>query len=394
MANFPTDIMLAATFFLTFGLELWRFLLLGRLGLKWNWQGGLRYPYYLPFVAIWTPLGAVLNTFLLWVIYSAWRSVLNRPAPLSIYLGGGLFVGVVGWIAVTTYVICRKVQEERKRLARKEEVPFPAKLARNLAFLGGLGLLGFLFPFFPHLTPFLILLGSSIFFLLSSAFLGRPIPLSGWSDLAGWLREKEGESWGRFAPREQVGVRIFIEGEGLLVRRGQVVELRGEEIAGAGPDMVRELARRMLDRARLTEIVQAQEGLRKRDDLATDLPDLIVRNLDKWQKYREGLAAAKDPQGESLSREEQEKRLRGQVRQVLDRELGTRLRSLLYWHYDLPEEEVRLFVTRMPWPDLKPMISWQEYLGLFLSVWARQEAPKVEELPMDLEELTDELEGV
>jgi hypothetical protein len=57
-----------------------------------------------------------------------------------------------------------------------------------------------------------------------------------------------------------------------------------------------------------------------------------------------------------------------QVRQLLRRELDRwQLYDLFYWHYDMPQDDIRLAVTRYPSYDIKPMLDWAEYAGLFLT---------------------------
>jgi hypothetical protein len=346
MENFDTNLMLFFAFALTFVIELVRFRLLRSLNLSLDWQGGWRYAYYLPFLAGCAGLGSGMAVFFTSLVSRVWSWIITRNQPTPLYMGGFFLVLLAGIIFALLYAAMRKVKTMQEL--------FPTLVLFVL-----LDLALFLWK------PTRFIFGGTLVLIVTSA-LGRLLPFSGWEDLVDWLRS--GDTEGGKPVRDQVGVRLFIEAEGMLVRRGGRLELRGEEISGPADGRVETLARRLLERSRLTEIIAAQERLLQRKDLPKELPPIIAQNVAKWYARQDLLSQETGPKGKKEEQFEKE------IGNVLDQHLGDWLTSLLYWHYDLPEDEVRLFVSRVPGADIKPMIDLGEYFGLFLSWWERNTA--------------------
>lgn len=311
-------------------------------------RGGQRYSYYVdfsltlplifPMLAI--PL-AILSTLL-------WRRVLLLPAPWNLYIGTAFVLGLFCLVAILLYRAMSRVMELREMI-------------RPLLLISAVATFCFLFQ------PLRFIVCGAFFFLLTLA-LSPKVPFTSWNDLVDWVSGARGEVEGAPSSRDNVRVRVFLETEGILSRRGDRVELRGEQIAESNSDPVASLARRLLDRARLTEIVAAQERVHLRKDLLAEIPQIIVQNLGKLAARREALSQS------DLDPEKKEEELTKAVREVLEKALGGRLLSLLYWHYALPQEEVSFFVSRVPQADLKPILSFEQYLGIPL-VWYERRRP-------------------
>ena len=324
--------------------EVFRYYCFTRLGLSWQGRGGHMYSYYVDFslsLPLVVPLMAITVTIMATLF---WRGVLGLPAPLNPY--ATMLAGMLVFFmhAVLIYLALKKIMTF-------------SEMARALFLLAGLGTACFIIP------PLRCVFGGTFFFLLSLAF-SRTIQFTGWSDLPQWL---DGDQ--ERAKRDRVQVRIFWELEGVLTRRGNHLELSPELVTAPDGDHVAALARRLMDRARVSELAEGLERVQKRQDLLAELPDLVARKLDKVYARKVALDQT------DLPKAEKEAQLRQDIRRALDQELGPRMLSLLYWSYELPEGELRFCVTRKPMNTLKPILTIEEYLGIPLSWYARRPRP-------------------
>jgi hypothetical protein len=311
------------------------------LGLGMPGRGGHRYTYYVDYsmsLPLVVPMMAITVTIVSTLL---WRRLLALPAPLNFYVGLFFVLGMLCFFALLLYRALSKVMRLRAMVS-------------TLLFLAVLETVCFIFQ------PLRFLFGGTFFFLLTLAF-SRPVRFTRWEDLVAWIKSDEAAEKRHPTSRDGVRVRIFLEAEGVLSRRGDRIELQGEEITEADGNPVAALARRLLDHTRLTEVIAAQERLHRRKDLLAEIPAIIAPNVAKLAARQEALS-----QGEGSSEQKAEK-LEEAVREVLSQALGGRMLSLLYWNYDLPQQEVQLCLTRAPQADLKPIISFEEYLGMPLS---------------------------
>jgi hypothetical protein len=348
MESFPNDILLFLTFALTFILEVWRYSILRNLGLNIFWPAGWRFAYYLSYLSICAGLGSGLTTALMFLVNRAWIGIQALKQPL--YLGAPFVVVLVGVPTALIYAAA----------IRAERAAGGSRSTRRIVFLllgvVSVELIVFLFK------PLRWIYGGSLLWLVSSAF-GETIPFTGWNELVDWLKRRQ---QGQASQAEGIGVQFFIEAEGVFIPRGNGVELRGDEIAGSLGTRVQSLARRLLDRSRLTEIVPALDHLRQRNDLLTVIPDWVAENLERWGALKQQLEHDR-----GVKAEQKKEKLDSAIRSSLEAQFKDQLQSLLYWHYDMPDDEVRLFVSRAPQPTLVPLITFRQYLGLFLSWWMR-----------------------
>lgn len=333
------DLLLFFTFVLAFLLEVLRFQRLGVLGLSLAWTGGWRYAYYLRFLAGLGSIGPILAVLVTWMLTLVWNWLLTALPPLAPYLAGLFAVALAGAIAFLFFKALLKVRPLRRVLPL-------------LAVLTLLDVTCFI------LEPLRWLFGGTLIVLVTSA-LGDVLRFTSWKDVVAWLDRPPEESEAARG-RDRVRLLVFTEAEGVLARRGDHLELQGEQIAGSEGDPAVALARRLLDRTRLTEVVAALEEARRQQDLLAQIPPLIARNLRSLYAYQQSLSA------EEGTAEEKQGRVVERIRALLDQSLGERFRSLLYWNYDLPDEEIHLSLSRIPRVEIKPMVTAQEYMGLFL----------------------------
>lgn len=349
MEKFPNDILLFLTFALTFILEVWRYSILRNLGLNIFWPAGWRFAYYLTYLSLCAGLGSGLVTVLMSLLNHAWIGIQSMRQPL--YLGAPFIVVLVGVPAALIYAAA--IRAERAAGGSRSV----RRIVVILLAVVGIELVAFLFK------PLRWIYGGSLLWLVSSAW-GEPVPFTGWSELVDWLKKRQQGQLGSAAGG--IGVQFFIEAEGIFIPRGDGIELRGDEIAGSLGTRVQSLARRLLDRGRLTEIVPALDHLRQRNDLLTVIPDWVAENLERWAALNQQLE-----QDRGVKAQQKKEKLFSAIRSSLEAQFKDQLQSLLYWHYDMPDDEVHLFVSRAPQPTLVPLITFRHYLGLFLSWWVR-----------------------
>jgi len=348
MERFPTEWLLYLTFFLTFVLEVVRFFLLRALRLNLPGRRPWSFAYYLRFLGLCAGLGSVAATVLMLGMNWTWAFALSRRPPGSLYLSGFFLIILAGVVAGLLYATLGKVKPGKDMFGL-------------LAFLTLLDMACFVWK------PARLLFGGT-FFLLVTGAAGRLVRFTGWSDIANWLNPNKNKK-GKPEPsqKDTIKVCLFIDVEGTLVRDGKEVVFQGEQIRGASAARRAEkLGGALLDRARLSEIIAAWESLRTRKDLLVQMPAFISDNLNKLVAIRETLSQ------QDLPKDRKEALFLDAVRTLLDQRLGQHLQQLLYWHYDVPQDSVRLAMTKVPHVDLKPLISGREYLGLFLSWWAQR----------------------
>jgi hypothetical protein len=380
--------MLFIGFAVTFLLEVLRFFCFSALKLNLSWEGGLRYPYYLPWATATIGIGSGLNVVLVAALDWVWLSCWDLPSPWSLYTCGLFLVVLAAVVAGLFYVVKLKIEdwkdsisgkpkgEKREKSTADDEES--GRLLKMLAFVTALALLCFIVQPLRGIT-------GSILIVLATSAAGQMVRFSGWDDLVQWVtRPAEDEEQPAARKNERVKVRLFCVAEGYLARRGERLELVGEQLAAPDDDPVAALSQRVLDRSRLTEVIRALDRVDQRDDLLAEIPALIARNLGKLAARQEALSQAGGPVGEN------EARMQATVRNLLDQELGDQMLSLLYWHYDLPGNRkqnkgrdagkekdkdkgwLRFSVHRLPQVGMKPLITFHEYLGLFPSWWARR----------------------
>jgi hypothetical protein len=321
--------------------EVFRYACFTRLDLAWQGRGGHMYSYYIDFslaLPLVLPLLAITVTI---VATLFWNGILALPVPLNPYatMMAGMLVFFLH--AVLLYMALKKI------MSFSEMAPMLFALAALETFCFIVGPLRFVF-------------GGTFFFLLSLAF-SRTIQFTGWEELPKWLDGDEGRP-----KKDGVKVRVFLELDGMLMRRGPSLELSPELVAPPNNDPIAALARRLMDRARVSEFVAGMERIERRQDLLAELPEIIARKLDKIHARKVALDQTELPTGEK------EAQLRQEIRQLLDQELGPRMLSLLYWNYGVFEDEFRFCVTRKPTNTLKPILTLEEYLGIPLSWYARR----------------------
>lgn len=338
------DLLLAGTFFLAFFLEIWRFQCLYPLKLNLTWPGGWRYAYYLPFLAILAGIGPTCTTELTYLLTLLWRFCMALPLPGAIYASSLFLIILAGIVAFLLYRALIKVKPLREMILPMGSLTLIAVLCFVV-------------------EPLRWIFGGTLVVLVTSA-LGDLVRFTGWHDLAQWLNRPE--EAGANGKRDSVRVLLFLEATGVLRRRGEQIEVLGEQMVEVEGDPAAALASRLLDRSRLAEIATAIEETKKRNDILKEIALLIAKNLISLCGYRESIFHEKGPA------QKKEEKVVEKVQQVLDAGLGEQLRSLLYWHYDMPQESVRLAVCRVPRMELKPLLTFREYLGLFLSRYARR----------------------
>lgn len=346
MEYFPTNIMLLLAFSLALVLESLRFQLVGALNLNLPRAGAWRFAYYVSYMTTCVILAAVTALLSTFVLDRIWSFAISQPSPWSAYVGGFFLVFLAGVIAILLYVALGRIKRTHEMVA-------------PLLFLTLIALGSFVWK------PTRFVVGGTFFVLLSSVA-GRLLRFSGWDDLTYWLARGEKTTTPAGPAEDRIRIALHIHAEGVLARRGGTIELIGEEIAEPGEGRAQKLAQTLLDRSRLTEITAALEDLNKRQDLVKLIPPIIAQNVGKLGALRETLSQR---QGRA---EEKEKTLEDEVRNLLDQRIGAKIRSLLYWNYDLPGDGVSLSISRAPQVEMKPLISFREYLGLFLSVWQRR----------------------
>ncbi len=342
--------MLMLTVLVVMACEVLRYACFLNLKLGLPGRGGQRYTYYVDFsltLPLIFPMLAILLTILATLL---WRRVLFLPAPWNLYIGTAFVLGLFCLVAVLLYRAMIRVMGLREML-------------RPLLLIAAAATFCFL------VQPLRFIVCGAFFFLLTVAF-GQKVPFTGWNDLVAWIDGSRGEVEGAPSSRDQVRVRIFMEAEGVLSRRRDRIELQGEQIAEGNSDPVASLARRLLDRTRLTEIFAAQERAHLRKDLLAEIPRIIVQNLGKLAARREALSQS------DLDPDKKEEELVKTVQEVLDKALEGRMHSLLYWNYTLPQEGVSFFVSRVPQADLKPILSFEQYLGIPLAWYERKQRDK------------------
>ena len=326
--------------------EVFRYYCFTSLKLAWQGRGGHMYSYYVDFSLSLPLILPMMAIFITIVATLMWRRILSLPAPLNPY------VSMFFLLLLFCLVISLLYQALKKIMTFSEMV-------RPLIFFAILETACFVYQ------PLRFVFGGTFLFLLSLAF-SRTVRFTGWDDLPQWLdRCPEEDS----SKRNRVRIRLFMEAEGVLARRGDRVEVQGEQLSDPNSDRIASLARRILDRARLTELATGMDRAQQRQDLLAEIPEIVARKVDKIHARKQALDLAELPTGEK------EAQLRQEIRQVLDQELGSRLLSLMYWNYDLPNEELSFAVSRVPQVTLKPIITIEEYLGMPLSWHERRPRP-------------------
>ncbi len=396
LESFPTDLMLFGAFALTFGLELVRFWTLYALKLNLVWSGGWRYAYYLPYLALCAGLGSGVATFVLWLIHSIWLFCMRNIYLSSIFL---VLLALVVFALFSTAF--NKV--------------WPKDKARRWATILTLVDLA-LFIWKGTRASF----GGTLL-LLSTSALGQVVSFTGWDDLVKWVSGKAPTA-GEASSADRVRVQFFIEVAGILKRGANGVEVQGEIVDGTPEAQEETLAQKLLERIRMATLVESFDQLRnpsqavapqalsirpaapsagsmaieRGEELTAPLPALedssypmlpaqvagaveAVNTLQQGLDFQEELATLiaenvgklyerrKSISQSSAPLATKEELFRKEIRDLLERRLGKKLRSLLYWHYDLPAQGVRLSVVRAPEVAMKPMLSLGEYLGLFVS---------------------------
>lgn len=369
----PTDIMLALTFFLSFSLEIVRYFRLRTFHLNLTWTGGWRYAYYLPRLALTAGLGPGLATVSTWGLTLLWRYLQTLPSSHNLYTGGLLWLASTGGEAGLLFAAWYKARGAME------------KVIKPWLFWTVLASLCFV------LEPLRWIFGGTLVLLVTSA-VGQKVRFTGWQDLVDWVRRPSEEASSQGTPVQRLAERLYrprririvalTETEGYLSRSGED-EIEVEEVSAApgkeasatpGEEALaapgketsaapgEKAARFILDAGRLANLVEAVQEVEARADLLEKLPRLIAENAEKIAEYKKQVG-----RGEGTA----EEKLR-QVEEFIRREVfeaagfGERMRSLLYWHYDLPGEKVRVSISPVPRVRLVPLLSWAEYFGLFL----------------------------
>lgn len=361
----PTVMLMLVTL-VTMGWEALRFRCFLALGLGVPGRGGHRYTYYADYSMTLPLILPMFNIFVTIVGTLFWRRLLALPAPWNLYIN----------LIFLLLLFCFTVLLFYKALGRVVNL---RESAPTLLLLAAVTVVCFV------VQPLRFVFGGTLLFVVTLA-LSQTVKFTGWHDLAQWLQRVEqdepkgpaeadagadasaddsAEKRARRQKKARVRVRLFLEAEGSLVRRGQRIAIQGEDLAEPTKDIALALAQRVLDEARLTRVIAAQEELQKQKDLLAEIPGIVARNVGKLAARQEALSQS----GGSTS--EKEEGLQEAAREILDEALGERMRSLLYWSYDLPQEKVLFFANRTPRIDLKPIITFEEYLGSPLSWYER-----------------------
>ncbi len=397
METFDTNLMLFFAFSLTFAIEIARFWALYALKLNLVWTGGWRYAYYLQYVALCAGLGSGVATFVFWGIHRAWLFL--KP---NVYTGGFFLV-------LLSFLIFALLSSALTK-------GWPKKKARTWAAI--LTLIDLVF-FVWKGTRFFF--GGTLLLLFTSA-IGQIISFTSWNDLVRWVN-RVAPTAGEGVSANGVRVQFFIEVDGALVRTAKGVEIRGEIVDGTPGAQEKTWAQKLLERIRIATLVESSDQLRnpppvvvpqsradpaaafaggpaqtgratapaassaaargssypmspeqvagaveavnslqQRLEFEDELAALIAANIGTLNARRESIDQSKEPTAKK------EELLRKEVQRLLEQRFGKRLRSLLYWHYDMPKEGVRLSVTRAPKVTIKPMLSLSEYMGIFVSL--------------------------
>ncbi|MGB9722313.1 MAG: hypothetical protein ACP5OO_00905 [Chloroflexia bacterium] len=357
----PTDILLFLVFSLAFGLEIVRWFRLRRFHLNLTWTGGWRYAYYLSRLALTAGLGPGLATALTGGVTLLWRHLLSLPSPYNLYTGGLLWLVLAGGVAGLLFIALSKVYATMR------------EVIRPWLFWTALAAICFVFE------PLRWIFGGTLVLLVTSA-VGRKVRFTGWQDLVDWLRgapEEAKSAAERLAQRlyrpRRIRIVVLTEAEGYLSYQTGGTEVGGDqakpdaqpvtlEVAGDQVEPDGKVSRFILNAGRLETLVEAVQRLEERADLLQEIPRVIARNAEKIAEYKKGIEREEgDP-------EEKKRRVEEFIRREVFEAtgFGERMRSLLYWHYGLPEEKVQVSVSRAPRVRLVPLISWAEYFGLFL----------------------------
>lgn len=98
-------------------------------------------------------------------------------------------------------------------------------------------------------------------------------------------------------------------------------------------------------------------------DLLGKLTTLVDQNLLRLVELRD-------------TKMEKEERVNRQITELISPALADwRLQHLFYWDYGMPADGLRLYVTRVPPFQIKPILEWQDYLGLFLTYLTSEQEP-------------------
>ncbi len=346
----PHSILAILTFLLALGLELFRFLRLRAFHLDLKWGGGHRYTYYLDYLILTACLGPTIAAALTYGLSILWAYCLALPSPLGAYIGGLYLLLLGGCMAGLLFSVLHKVREEIR------EIVGPLLILTALAVV----------CFF--VEPLRWIWGGSLVGLFTSA-VGQKVRFTGWQDLVEWVRgsSEEASSPGsavqRLAERlyrpRRIRIIVLTETEGYLARSGE-----GQVEVEENPVAPEERAGRfILDAGRLEALVEAVQKVEERADLLGEILPLIAENVEKIAAYKRGVEQRGEGEHEQQRREVEEF-IRREVFEASG--FGERMRSLLYSHYDLPGEEVRVSISRVPRVRLVPLLSWAEYFGLFL----------------------------
>ncbi len=398
MEAFPdTDLMLFLAFALTFAIEIARFWALYALKLNLVWAGGWRYAYYLQYVALCAGLGSGVATLVFWGIHRAWLFL--KP---NVYAGGFFLV-------LLSFLIFALLSSALTKA-------WPKKKARTWAAI--LTLVDLVFFVWKGTRLFF---GGTLLLMFTSAF-GQVISFTSWNDLVRWVR-RTAPTAGEGDSADSVRVQFFIEVDGALVRTAKGVEVQGEIVDGLPGAQEKAWAQKLMERIRIATLVENLEQLRnppqavapqsaahpaaalgggpaptgravassappavatgssypmspeqvagtveavnslqQRLEFEDELAALIAANIGTLNARREAIDQSREPTAKK------EELLRKEVQRLLEQRFGRRLRSLLYWHYEMPKEGVRLSVTRAPNVTVKPMLDLAEYLGIFVSL--------------------------
>ncbi len=374
----PTELLIALTLLSACVVEVARYLVMFRLGLSLPTNRAFSYPYQIRYFGVAFIAGPAVAVAVVAVLTWLWRRAMLLPGSLPLYVNGLFLVVVTGGVAGLTYAVMRKVEKWRDEFFGSEEEndeEVSSRILKPVALLAAVALFTFL------VQPFRWVLGILLPLLLSSAA-GAFVNVTSLQDLIQWLNRAEEEQAKnrdrpkKSAPRKRpkdtrVRMRFLIDVDGVISVRGSPVELQAERIDPLTDDPAVVLARRLLDQSNLAAFVAAQEMIQQRRDLLAEIPPLISQNLGKWAGRLAALSASDGSYGEKQAKLERE------IREVLDQRLGNQMRSLLYWHYDFPQQHdpaktVRIAVDQLPHFEFRPLISFRQYLGLFASYAARR----------------------
>ncbi len=346
----PENVLLLLTFLLALGLEIFRYLRLRAL-FRHNIGLGISgadeyYLLHLLWMATLGPLAAVIPTFLLTRL---WRFCLGLPLPLQPYAAGVFLLLLAGFMAFPLFFALYKARATVQKVIK----PLLVLLIPEMAC--------FLFE------PLRWIFGGTLVLLVTSA-VGQKVRFTGWQDLVDWVQSPPEEVSPKKSAAERLAERLYrprririvalTETEAYLSRSGEG-EVEVEENLADPEEAVAPL---ILDAGRLATLVESIRKLEERADLLQEIPRLIARNAEKIAEYK------KKVEQEEGTAEKKERRVAEFIRQEVFEAagFGEQMRSLLYWHYDLPKESVRVSISRAPRVRLVPLLSWAEYFGLFL----------------------------